>query len=147
MKSLIFILLSIALFGCKTYSSDDLNSFDKKIKAYEKKHKLNFYRSESGLYYKIENIGKGDYIKYSDNVSFIYTGKLLNGSTFDRQTKPVTFKVNELILGWKEIMLELKPGAKVKMIIPPSLAYGDHDLDDIPSNSILYFEMEIKDVE
>ena len=44
-------------------------------------------------------------------------------------------------------MLELKPGAKVQMIVPPSLAYGNRDLDDIPPNSILYFEMEIKNVE
>ncbi len=147
MKILFFLFISIAIIGCKTYSSDDLNAFDKKIKAYEKKHNLNFYRSESGLYYKIIKQGKGDFIKYSDKVSFSYTGKLLNGFIFDRQIKPVTFNVDRLILGWKQVMLELKPGAKVQMIVPPSLAYGNRDLDDIPPNSILYFEMEIKNVE
>ena len=147
MKILFFLFISITIIGCKTYSSDDLNAFDKKIKAYEKKHNLNFYRSESGLYYKIIKQGKGDFIKYSDKVSFSYTGKLLNGFIFDRQIKPVTFNVDRLILGWKQVMLELKPGAKVQMIIPPSLGYGNHDLDDIPPNSILYFEMEIKNVE
>lgn len=147
MKILFFLFISITIIGCKTYSSDDLNAFDKKIKAYEKKHNLNFYRSESGLYYKIIKQGKGDFIKYSDKVSFSYTGKLLNGFIFDRQIKPVTFNVDRLILGWKQVMLELKPGAKVQMIVPPSLGYGNHDLDDIPPNSILYFEMEIKNVE
>ena len=147
MKILFFLFISITIIGCKTYSSDDLNAFDEKIKAYEKKHNLHFYRSESGLYYKIIKQGKGDFIKYSDKVSFSYTGKLLNGFIFDRQIKPVTFNVDRLILGWKQVMLELKPGAKVKMIIPPSLAYGNHDLDDIPPNSILYFEMEIQNVE
>lgn len=147
MKILFFLFISITIIGCKTYSSDDLNAFDEKIKAYEKKHNLHFYRSESGLYYKIIKQGKGDFIKYSDKVSFSYTGKLLNGFIFDRQIKPVTFNVDRLILGWKQVMLELKPGAKVKMIIPPSLAYGNRDLDDIPPNSILYFEMEIQNVE
>ena len=43
-------------------------------------------------------------------------------------------------------MLELKPGAKAFLVAPPTLGYGDRDLEDIPPNSILVFEMEIKGV-
>jgi FKBP-type peptidyl-prolyl cis-trans isomerase len=51
--------------------------------------------------------------------------------------------VKDLIGAWKEIMLELKPGAKAFLVAPPSLGYGDRQLDDIPANSILVFNMEV----
>lgn len=147
MKYLVFFLLSFSLIGCKTYSDDDLTGFDQKIKSYLSKNHKKCERSDSGLYYHIIDEGQGDYIKYTDRVSFTYTGKLLSGKIFDRQMKPVTFPVKDLIAGWKEIMLELKPGAKVFLVIPPQLGYGDHKLDDIPQHSVLVFDMAITKVE
>jgi FKBP-type peptidyl-prolyl cis-trans isomerase FkpA len=43
-------------------------------------------------------------------------------------------------------MLYLKKGAKVKLVVPPQLGYGDYDLDDIPPNSVLLFDIEVKEV-
>jgi FKBP-type peptidyl-prolyl cis-trans isomerase len=39
-----------------------------------------------------------------------------------------------------------KKGSEVKMILPPSIAYGDHKLDNIPQNSILKFNMKVWEV-
>lgn len=147
MKTFYLLVLISIVSACKTYSDEDVSGFDKKILDYLKKNKISCEKSESGLYYKIINPGTGNLIRYQDKVSFVYEGKLLNGTTFDQQKKPVTFAVKDLIAGWKEIMLELKPGAKVFMVIPPQLGYGDHDLKDIPQNSVLIFNMEIKEVE
>ena len=141
--SLIFILLLSIFTGCQTYSENDMNTFDKDIRAYLKKHDKKCQRTPSGLYYTIINPGEGEYIRYKDIVTFTYTGKFLTGETFDAQKKPVEFEVSKLILGWKEIMFELKPGAKVFMVLPPQLAYGDRKLDDIPPHSTLIYEMEI----
>ena len=147
-------LLLIALlgftFGCNTYSDKDLQVFDQQIQEYVKKQPVPFEKSESGLYYYIENEGEGDeYIKFTDKVTFAYDGRLLDGELFDRRTRdnPVTFETRVLIEGWKEAFAYLKKGGKVKLVIPPNLGYGDKKLSDIPKHSVLVFNVEILDVE
>jgi len=144
---LALLITVISSTSCKTYSDDDKKSFDQQIEEYLTKHKIKCERSESGLYYKIIKEGKGKKIQYTDNVSFTYKGKLITGFVFDHQKKPITFAVKELIAGWKEILLKVKPGSEVFLIVPPSLGYGKNDLDDIPPNSILVFNMEVRDVQ
>lgn len=147
MRTLMFIIGVLVLTSsCRTYSDDDLRVFDKEINAYIKSKNLDLERSESGLYFSIIDEGEGDEILYSNNVSFTYKGTLLNGIVFDEQKEPVSFKVNQLIGAWKEIMLDLKKGGKAFLIAPPQLGYGDRELDKIPANSILVFEMEVTDV-
>lgn len=148
-KALFFIgLISLLVTSCKTYSEEEVQSFDKTIQKFVMRSGLNYEKSESGLYYLIEKEGEGEFIKFTDEVSFRYTGKLLSGKTFDGRYKrtPITFEVSKLIEGWKEGMMYLKKGGKAKLIVPPTLGYGDNQLPDIPANSILYFEIEIVDV-
>jgi FKBP-type peptidyl-prolyl cis-trans isomerase FkpA len=144
-----FLLVFLTFSSCQTYSDSDKESFDQKIQKYIKNSKIKYQKSESGLYYFIENEGEGDFIKLTDEVSFTYEGKLLNGTIFDGQNKkkPVTFQVSKLIQAWQETMLYLKKGGKAKIISPPQLGYGDYDLEAIPKNSILIFELEVVDVE
>lgn len=146
-KSSVFLLL-ITLLSCKTYGEDDKVKFDKVIQKFIHKSETKFQKSESGLYYFIEKQGEGNLIKFTDEVTFTYEGKFLNGKVFDGKfkQKAVTFPVVKLIEAWKEAMLYLKKGGKAKLIVPPYLGYGDYELDAIPKHSILYFEMEIKDV-
>lgn len=146
MKYLGLIILLLTFSGCKTYSDDELSSFDKQIESYLKKNNIECQRSSSGLYYNIIKEGEGRTIQFKDVVSFKYTGKLLDGTLFDKKTKPIEYKVEQLIGAWKEIMLELKEGGEAYLISPPQLGYGTHDLDDIPSNSILIFEIEVIEV-
>lgn len=148
-KALFFIgLISLLVTSCKTYSEEEVQGFDKTIQKFVMKSGLNYEKSESGLYYLIEKEGEGEFIKFTDEVSFRYTGKLLSGKTFDGRYKrtPITFEVSKLIEGWKEGMMYLKKGGKAKLIVPPTLGYGDNQLPDIPANSILYFEIEVVDV-
>lgn len=141
-----FVAFSMLLLACTTYSEQDKKQFDRKIQSYISKKKLKCRRSDSGLYYSILKPGSGDHIKFQDEVTFSYHGTLMDGTVFDDQKTPVSFEVRELIAAWKEIMLELKPGAKAFLIAPPQLGYGDHKLDDIPQNSILIYTIEIEDV-
>ena len=147
-SALSLLLIVSSLTACKTYSEEDKNGFDRKIKQFTQQSGDKYTRSESGMYYVIEKEGEGEFIKFTDVVSFTYTGKFLDGHTFDGRNsrKPVTYPVSDLIEGWKEIMFYLKKGGKAKVIIPPYLGYGDRSLDDIPPNSILFFEMEVTDV-
>jgi FKBP-type peptidyl-prolyl cis-trans isomerase FkpA len=145
-KLLVLFSLILGLVSCKTYNDEDLKSFDKQIKTYLDKKGIQCVRTDSGLYYKIIEQGEGEYIRFQDVVSFTYKGYFLDGEVFDNQRQAVEFAVKDLIGAWKEVMLELKPGAKVFLVTPPSLGYGNHELDDIPPNSILVFEMEVKGV-
>lgn len=149
MKKLLFIVpLLLALTACKTYSEEDKAGFDQRIEKFVAKSGIPYERSESGLYYFIEEEGEGEYIKFTDEVSFTYVGKLLSGEVFDSKHKrtALTFEVSKLIEGWKEAFAYLKKGGKAKLIIPPTLGYGDHDLPDIPPHSILVYDVEIVDV-
>ena len=143
------MIISIVFSSCKTYSDEDHSTFNLKIKNYLSKSKQkDFEKSESGLYFKIIKEGNGEFIKLTDEVSFNYVGKLLTGKIFDGEHKknPISFKVADLIEGWKEGMLYLKKGGKAKLIIPPYLGYGDYDLEKIPPHSVLVFEVEVVDV-
>lgn len=144
----LFLPLTLLFFSCKTYNEEDKASFDDKINAYiEQEHIEGMVRSESGLYFKIIEPGEDRKIRYDDEVKFRYKGTLIDGAVFDDQTEDgQQFKVRELIPAWKEIMLELGKGAKVQLIAPPQLGYGDHDLEKIPKHSILIYELEIIEV-
>ncbi|MDX2361831.1 MAG: FKBP-type peptidyl-prolyl cis-trans isomerase [Crocinitomicaceae bacterium] len=147
MKYLSIVFLLIVLTACKTYSDDDLNQFDTEIEAYMDENNLDLEKSSSGMYYSIIEPGDERKIQFTNVVSFKYTGELLDGTEFDNQMEEaITYEVSELIGAWKEIMLELGNGGKAFLIAPPSLGYGTHDLEDIPANSVLIFNMEVVDV-
>lgn len=146
MRKLIQFLLFLLLTSCSTYSEQEIQDFDSKISSHIKRNKLKFIKSSSGLYYHLKKNGEGKFIRYTDSVSITYSGFLLNGKRFDNQKNPITFAVRDLIAGWKEVLLICKKGSEVQMILPPTIAYGDNSLDDIPQNSILKFEMKVWDV-
>lgn len=146
MRKLIQFLLFLLLTSCSTYSDQEIQDFDFKISSHIKRNKLKFIKSSSGLYYHLKKNGEGKFIRYTDSVSITYSGFLLNGKRFDNQKNPITFAVRDLIAGWKEVLLLCRKGSEVKMILPPTIAYGDNSLDDIPQNSILKFEMKVWDV-
>lgn len=143
---LLFALVSIVLFSCGSYSDEELNEFDTKIQKYMKSNHIDCEKSESGLYYKIIEEGEGDFIQFTDRVSVKYKGTFMGGEKFDEQTEPIEMAVSAQINAWKELMLQLKKGSKAYMIVPPHLGYGEYEVDKIPSNSILIFELEVVDV-
>ncbi len=146
MKNILFLIIPLMMGACSTYSDQDLTSFDSTIKAHVAKNKLKLIKTDSGLYFKITTMGSGRKIRYQDSVSISYTGKLLSGKLVDIQTKPITFAVKDLILGWKEALIMSQKGSEISMIIPPNLGYGDHTLEQIPQNAILSFNLKVWDV-
>lgn len=144
---ILLTIISLSIGACSTYSEDEMSEFDTKITAYLEKKGIKCKKSDSGLFYNIIEEGEGEYIRFKDVVTFTYTGKLLNGELFDNQQEPVEFSVDKLIGAWKEIMLQTKKGSKVFLAAPPQLGYGSNNLDDIPANSVLIYEMEIIDVQ
>ncbi|MEN9302570.1 MAG: hypothetical protein RL264_999 [Bacteroidota bacterium] len=141
-----FVVSSLFLAACQTYSDADKDAFDTEIGAFLRKKGIKMKKSSSGMYYKIEQEGEGKNVQYTDSVAMLYKGELMNGKVIDLAKEPRTFAVKELIAGWKEALLLSKKGTKMYIILPPQLAYGDNKLDDIPQHSILQFHLEVVDI-
>jgi len=106
----------------------------------------------SGMYYTIDAAGSGSTATICSTVSVKYKGQLTNGTVFDQSATPVSFQLGGLIEAWKKGIPLIKPGGKIKLYCPPSLAYGSQPVRDnagntvIPANSILVFEVELAGV-
>ena len=95
-----------------------------------------------------EKIGTGPAVKSGDTVDINYIGTLTNGKKFDSsydrgQPFETQIGVGQVIKGWDEGVVGMKVGGKRKLVIPPSLGYGDQAQGTIPANSTLIFEVEL----
>lgn len=110
------------------------------------KNKSGVKTTASGLQYIILEEGEGKKIHANDVVKAHYVGELSTGekfeSTYDRK-QPAEFRVNTLIRGWSEGMQLIKKGGKIKLFIPPELAYGEVARPGIPAYSVLIIEVEL----
>lgn len=103
----------------------------------------------SGLQYIVEKEGTGKTPTKDDIVKCHYTGTLINGEKFDSSVdrgQPAEFPVSGVIPGWTEALQMMKVGSKVKLFVPPELAYGPSGRPGIPANSVLIFEVELLDI-
>lgn len=105
----------------------------------------------SGLQYKIITAGNGDKPKASDSVTVDYTGRLIDGRIFDsseKQGKPITFKVDQVIPGWTEVLQLMPAGSTWEVYIPANLAYGQQAVGPmIGPNEALIFNIHLISVQ
>lgn len=105
--------------------------------------------SSTGLLYKVEKEGTGEAPKDSDTVVVNYKGTLIDGKEFDNsytRGEPLSFRLDGVIPGWTEGLKNIKKGGKIKLVIPPALAYGKTGVPGIPANSTLVFDVELLDI-
>ena len=113
------------------------------------------------------NNGEGKHPKQTEFAMVNYAGYLRNGALFDSNIKeveesygkyqamreqkngyqPIPFPYTpsaQLIPGFKEALLTMKVGDKIRVFIPATLGYGEAGAGDvIPPNSDLIFDIEI----
>lgn len=128
---------------------------DKLIQDYLSKNKIKATKTESGLYYTISTPGSGEQAHAGQTVTVNYTGKTLDGKTFDSNVDPTFNHVqpfsfglgqHQVIPGWDEGVALLKKGSKATLFIPSTLAYGPNGQGPIKPNSILMFDVEVTDI-
>lgn len=124
-------------------------SAQKKDKPEQPKYEINKeYTSPSGLKYTFLKLGSGTRVEKGDMASVDYVGKLTNDTVFDSsypRKQPFSFKVGQkmAIEGWDEALLLMRVGDSAKLVIPPSLGYGDKQVGQIPANATLVFIIKV----
>ena len=114
--------------------------------------------------------GKGKQPNHTQQVMVNYAGYLKNGTLFDSNVKeieeaygkydslreqqggyqafPMPYNTSaQLIPGFRDALLTMKVGDKIRVFIPAALGYGERGAGDvIPPNSDLIFDIEITDI-
>lgn len=105
--------------------------------------------TESGLKYVDLEEGEGEPIAEGDAIAVHYTGWLEDGTRFDSsygRGTPLGLMVGagQVIPGWDEGLVGMRPGGKRQLVIPAELGYGEQGAGDvIPPGATLIFEIEI----
>lgn len=117
---------------------------EEEILEYLETNNLEAEKSETGLYYIVEEEGEGDDITSESIVTVAYTGYLLDGTEFDSSDADgVQFSLTNLIPGFTEGLTYFKEEGKGKLLIPSELAYGTTGSGTIPPNAVIIFDIEV----
>lgn len=103
----------------------------------------------SGIQYRVIEEGAGARAAATSEVTVHYRGSLSSGLEFDSsfaRGEPVTFKVNEMIPGWREILPMMKVGDHWQVFLPPDKAYGERGQGPIGPNEALVFDIRLVSV-
>jgi FKBP-type peptidyl-prolyl cis-trans isomerase len=93
--------------------------------------------------------GTGEEVKPDDTVTVDYTGAVAaTGTVFQSSLdfgQPVSFKLDEVITGWKEGMVGMKVNGKRRLLIPAEKAYGSTPPQGsgIPADAALVFDVTL----
>ena len=148
MKHLLFALALTLFISCsKDKEIDYVAKNEQDIIAYIAKNNLSAQKSNSGLYYVINEPGTGEQPTQNSNVTVAYKGYFTNGNVFDQSTSEgISFGLQQVIKGWTEGIPHFKEGGSGILLVPAHLGYGNNDYSSIPGGSVLIFEVKLVSV-
>lgn len=102
----------------------------------------------SGLVFQVITEGEGEFPTDADRVELDYTGRLSDGSVFDKTDEPVNFDLVRLVPGFSEGLRMMRPGGEYRLTIPADLGYGERGAGDvIPPGAALEFTVRLLSVD
>ncbi|WP_029272711.1 FKBP-type peptidyl-prolyl cis-trans isomerase [Flavobacterium sp. KJJ] len=153
MKYFLTSLLALTLFiSCNSdketnqepQKTDYTVENEKEITDYIAKNNLTAKRTDSGLYYVINEPGTGAQPTSTSTVTVAYKGYYSSGKVFDQSTaQGLTFGLNQVIKGWTEGIPYFKVGGSGILLVPSHLGYGPYDYSGIPGGSVLIFDVKL----
>lgn len=155
--TVIALALAISLFSCKKNEEeqqvqptenvetvDVAAKNDQEIQDYLTKNNLKAEKTASGLYYIINEEGKGAQPTAESEVTVAYKGYFTDGKVFDQSgPEGITFPLQQVIKGWTEGITYFKEGGSGVLLIPASIGYGDMAQGPIPGGSVLLFDIKL----
>lgn len=145
LKYLIIIVTVISCFSsCKEDEYADWKILNEKwleTNASKYANDTSFFKTESGIYYKVIHQGYYRRPNLTDWVKADYSGQLIDGRKFD--SGHYYRYLYEAIAGWQEGIRLMKDGAHFIFYIPSNLAYGEKGSGAIPPNSTLIFDIKL----
>ncbi|TDE46731.1 peptidylprolyl isomerase [Flavobacterium rhamnosiphilum] len=152
MKSTLLALVSLLFISCLSDTNTNIETQpvdysiqnEKEIVDYIAKNKLTATKTDSGLYYVVNEAGDGEQPAATSNVTVAYKGYFTNGSVFDEsKAEGISFGLNQVIKGWTEGIPCFKEGGSGILLVPAHLGYGNNDYSSIPGGSVLIFEVKL----
>ncbi|ARV16491.1 FKBP-type peptidyl-prolyl cis-trans isomerase [Polaribacter sp. SA4-12] len=150
MKSYLYLFFSLfILTSCLNSESDkEVTPTEPQTEAdilkYIEDNNLNATKTDSGLYYVINNEGTGSRPTSTSNVTVAYKGYFLDGTTFDQSNSSgISFGLNQVIAGWTEGLQLFKEGGDGILLVPYNLGYGAYQYSSIPGGSVLIFDVKL----
>ena len=102
-----------------------------------------YIQTPSGLVYKILAPGSGKQFGADDKINVMYKGTHVDGTTFDESKEPVVFSPGQVVPGFREALMMMRPGAKLIAVLPHDIAYGARGAGGvIKPYETLVFEIE-----
>lgn len=124
------------------------------IKDYIQKNGINETPTESGIYIIRNEEGTGDMAQWGDAVAVHYALYNLNGDQVESSYsygEPMRFTIGkgEMIPCIEEALMTMSPGAKVTVISPSELGFGEFAIHEelLPAYSPLVIELELVAIE
>ncbi|MBQ4821505.1 FKBP-type peptidyl-prolyl cis-trans isomerase [Aquimarina sp. MMG016] len=151
MKYTIFAFVIILFVSCNTSTDnvpfverDYTEANEQEITKYLEDNNLIAEKSDTGLYYIIDEPGTGAQPTADDNVTVAYKGYFTNGTVFDESSaNGVSFGLRQVIQGWTEGIPYFKEGGSGTLLIPAHLGYGGRTIGPIPAGSVLLFDVKL----
>jgi FKBP-type peptidyl-prolyl cis-trans isomerase FkpA len=143
-----YILSALALTLFMSCSKDKEVDYtaqnEEEISAYITKNNLTSQKSDSGLYYIINNSGTGVKPTANSTVKVAYKGYFTDESVFDESAaEGISFGLQQVIKGWTEGIPYFKEGGNGILLVPSHLAYGSNGQGSIPGGAVLIFEVKL----
>lgn len=135
---------SLTATASRTISVTEIATEQALIERFLEVNNLTSQMTASGLHFIVQQEGDGNFPDENSVVTVAYRGTLLNGNEFDSNQTGLTISLQSVIAGWTEGIPQFSTGGSGILLIPSDLGYGEAGFgNDIPPNSILFFEIEL----